>query len=344
MTCTNRVISRDTPPVGIPKIDIEPLRTEGADATEVASAIRRACRESGFFYVVGHGIDDEVGDGVDRLARRFFSRPLEEKLAIRMALGGRAWRGFFPLGDELTSGKPDRKEGIYFGAELDDDHPEVRAGTPLHGRNLFPDSVPELRSAVLRYIEEMTRLGHVIMRGIALSLGLEAWYFSERYTGDPLVLFRIFHYPPLAPSESDSVWGVGEHTDYGLLTIVRLDDCGGLEVKSPSGWIEAPPVPGAFVCNIGDMLDRMTGGFYRSTPHRARNVSGRDRISLPFFFDPNWNAEVHPVVPGAAVVDDAAERWDRASVHAFRGTYGEYLLSKVSRVFPELRRSAIPGL
>jgi isopenicillin N synthase-like dioxygenase len=220
----------------------------------------------------------------------------------------------------------------------------VLAETPLHGRNLFPESMPELRTAVLRYMEQMTGLGHIIIKGVALSLGLEASYFADRYTGDPLVLFRIFHYPPLAPSELDSLWSVGEHTDYGLLTIVRLDDCGGLEVKSPSGWIEAPPIPGSFVCNIGDMLDRMTGGFYRSTPHRARNASGRDRISLPFFFDPNWNAAVHPVVPGDSVVDDAPERWDRASVHTFRGTYGQYLLSKVSKVFPGLRRSAIQDL
>ncbi len=120
------------------------------------------------------------------------------------------------------------------------------------------------------------------------------------------------------------------------MTILRQDQTGGLQVKSPQGWIHAPPIAGSFVCNIGDMLDRMTGGRYRSTPHRVRNASGRGRLSFPFFFDPAFDAEVRPIDPGAAIDDDAGERWDRTSVHELRGTYGDYLLDKVSRVFPEL--------
>jgi isopenicillin N synthase-like dioxygenase len=136
---------------------------------------------------------------------------------------------------------------------------------------------------------------------------------------------------------------VGEHTDYGLLTILLQDDAGGLEVKSRSGWVSAPPVPGSFVCNIGDMLDRMTGGLYRSTPHRVRNTAPRDRLSFPFFFDPNFFAPVRPIeLPEhQRRHDDRDERWDRASVHAFEGTYGDYLLGKVGKVFPELRSAAL---
>jgi isopenicillin N synthase-like dioxygenase len=151
-----------------------------------------------------------------------------------------------------------------------------------------------------------------------------------------LTLFRIFNYPP--PSDP-SFWGVGEHTDYGLLTILLQDDAGGLEVKSRSRWIPAPPVPSSFVCNIGDMLDRMTRGLFRSTPHRVRNPAPRDRLSFPFFFDPNFFAKVRPIeLTGQDLPpDDRDERWDRASVHAFEGTYGDYLLGKVGKVFPELR-------
>jgi isopenicillin N synthase-like dioxygenase len=256
-------------------------------------------------------------------------------MEIRMARGGRAWRGYFPVGDELTSGQPDLKEGIYFGAELGDDHPMARAGVPMHGPNLFPSNTPEFRETVLEYLSAMTELGHALMRGIALSLGLDESYFAERYTGDPLILFRIFSYPA---QDSATGWGVGEHTDYGLLTILKQDESGGLQVKSQSQWIEAPPVPGSFVCNIGDMLDRLTGGLYRSTPHRARNLSGRDRLSFPFFFDPNFNAEVEPLPLDHIAIDDRDERWDRASVHEVRGTYGDYLLGKVSKVFPQLQR------
>ena len=190
----------------------------------------------------------------------------------------------------------------------------------------------------------MTRLGHALISGIALSLGLEESYFADRYTSDPFILFRIFNYPPSAGvPEGEKAWGVGEHTDYGVLTILKQDGSGGLQVKSRSRWVEAPPVAGSFVCNIGDMLDRMTRGLYRSTPHRVRNPSARDRLSFPFFFDPNFDAEVKPIEPGvpARVSDDRDERWDRASVHEFTGTYGDYLLGKVSKVFPELRREVL---
>jgi len=259
-----------------------------------------------------------------------------------MARGGRAWRGYFPVGSELTSGKPDLKEGIYFGAELEDDHPLVKAGTPLHGPNLFPAAVPRMRSVVLEYMEALTRLGHSLMAGISLSLGLEASYFADRYTADPLILFRIFNYPaPSGSADAESGLGVGEHTDYGLLTILKQDMSGGLQAKLKSRWIAAPPLPNSFVCNIGDMLDRMTGGKYLSTPHRVRNPAAHDRRSYPFFFDPNFDAEVKPVDPGTAARDNKAERWDKASVHEFRGTYGDYLLGKVSKVFPELRSKVL---
>jgi len=266
-------------------------------------------------------------------SRRFFVLPEAEKMKIGMARGGRAWRGFFPVGGELTSGKPDIKEGVYFGEELEASDPRVKAGLPLHGANLFPDAVPGLRPAVAAFMSEAERSAHAIMEGIAVSLGLDAQYFRKAYTAQPTMLFRIFHYPA---STAGKGWGVGEHTDYGLLTLLAQDDIGGLEVKTAGGWINAPPIPGALVCNIGDMLDRLTGGVYRSTPHRVLNVSERSRMSFPFFFDPGFDARILPLPEHALGRDDSAERWDRANVHAFSGTYGDYLLGKVSKVFPDL--------
>jgi isopenicillin N synthase-like dioxygenase len=312
-------------------------------AAEAAAAIDDACRRVGFFYVVGHGVDPGLAETVDAAAREFFARPEDEKAAIAMARGGRAWRGWFPLGGELTSGVPDGKEGLYFGAELGPEHPRVAAGTPLHGANLFPGSPPRLRDAVLAWLDAMTALGHRLASLVAEGLGLDPGWFAAHLTRDPTILFRIFRYPPSPPAAAG--WGVAEHTDYGLLTILRQDDAGGLEVRTADGWVDAPPVPGAFVVNIGDMLDRMTGGRYRSTPHRARNTSGGDRVSLAFFFDPSWDAEVVPLpIAGDALADDAATRWDGASLRAWEGTYGEYLVAKVAKVFPELTAgSAGPG-
>lgn len=324
----------------LPIIEVSPLRLSSSGRNEVARQIRNACEDTGFFYIVGHCVDEGLQVRLEELSREFFSQDLDTKLAIDMSKGGRAWRGYFAVGNELTSGKPDLKEGLYFGAELDCSHPLVKLRTPMHGSNLFPSNIPLLRETVLAYMNEMTKLGHALMTGIALSLDLDSNYFAERYTSDPLILFRIFNYPAEREAHNES-WGVGEHTDYGVLTILRQDDSGGLQIKSRSGWIDAPPIANSFVCNIGDMLDRMTGGLYRSTPHRVRNRAGHDRLAFPFFFDPNFNAEVKPIEGSRVIDDDREERWDRQSVHEFSGTYGEYLLGKVSRVFPQLRREVL---
>ncbi len=138
----------------------------------------RLVRTVASFYVVGHGVDEALSTGLEELSREFFEKPSSEKLAIGMELGGRAWGGYFPVGDELTSGSPDQKEGIYFGAELPASHPKVVAGTPLHGANLFPDGMPGFRETVLDYIDVLTGLGHRIIEAVALSLGLDAAYLS----------------------------------------------------------------------------------------------------------------------------------------------------------------------
>jgi isopenicillin N synthase-like dioxygenase len=215
----------------------------------------------------------------------------------------------------------------------------VQAGLPLHGPNLFPRQVARLRPLVLAYLDALTAAGQAVLAGVALSLGLDATYFAAGYTADPTILFRIFHYPASRPG--DESWGVGEHTDYGLLTLLAQDDSGGLQVAAPEGWIDAPPLPGTLVCNIGDMLDRLTGGWYRSTPHRVRNVSGHGRLSFPFFLDPGFAAEVPPLPDRAAAAGDGSRRWDGQDLRAFTGSYGDYLLGKVSKVFPQLSRDAL---
>jgi isopenicillin N synthase-like dioxygenase len=326
----------------LPILNIGALVSGSEERRTLAAALHEACRKFGFFYIIGHGIDEKLQQRLEQVSREFFTQPLDQKLAIRMSRGGRAWRGYFPVGGELTSGRPDLKEGIYFGAELDQHHPEVQAGTPLHGPNLFPASIPGFRSAVLEYMEAMTQLGHILMAGISLSLGFDESYLAHTYTSAPLTLFRIFNYPVLAQySAAEYAYGVGEHTDYGFLTILKQDMSGGLQVKAQSQWIDVTPVPNSFVCNIGDMLDRLSGGLYLSAPHRVQHRPKHDRLSFAFFFDPNFHAEVKLLPVGAQVRDNKTERWDRVSVHEFRGTYGDYLLSKVSKVFPELGRKVL---
>ena len=333
----------------LPLIDMSALLGDGGDAQAVARQITAACEAPGFFYLIGHLVTAAILSDLERESRAFFALPEGEKLDIAMARGGRAWRGFFPVGGELTSGRPDLKEGIYFGTELPAEDPRVGAGLALHGANLWPKRPAGLRGAVEAYMTAATRSAEALMRAVSLSLGLAPDHFAAHYLADPTVLFRIFHYPARPPSaggEWDGAWGVGEHTDYGLLTLLAQDRHGGLQVKTPDGWIEAPPVPGTLVCNIGDMLERLTAGRYVSTPHRVLNRSGEDRLSFPLFYDPDFAARMTPLplpaVTGARIEADRQARWDAASVHAYEGTYGDYLLAKVGKVFPELGRAALP--
>src|SRR5690349_12890120 len=181
-------------PEALPIIDVGELVHAAPGRDDVAKRIGEACRAHGFFYVTGHGVDAALVAELEAQSRRFFALDEAIKMQWRMALGGRAWRGYFPLGGELTSGRPDWKEGLYLGTELPDEHPLVRAGTPLHGRNLVPD-LPGFRATLLAYIAAVTALGHRIVEGIALSLALPGDYFARRYTADPLILFRLFNYP-----------------------------------------------------------------------------------------------------------------------------------------------------
>lgn len=321
----------------LPRIDVAPLLDDpgSSEAGRIAVELDAACRDLGFFTIVEPELTGNLLPALDREARRFFEQPDHVKSGIAMAKAGAAWRGWFPVDGELTSGEPDHKEGIYFGRNHAPDDPCVLAGTPLHGTNLYPPDPPGLRAAVDAWMNRATEVGLAVMQGLALGLGLQADWFDRNLVDDPTVLFRIFHYPP----EHADGWGVGAHTDYGLLTLLAQDDCGGLQVRQPNGdaWIDVPGDPSLIVCNLGDMLERLTEGRYRSTLHRVRNASGRSRLSFPLFIDPAWTATV-PTLPldGTPPAADIDRRWDGADVQAWDGPYGDYLTAKVSKVFPEL--------
>ncbi|MCH2022638.1 MAG: hypothetical protein MK207_09195 [Saprospiraceae bacterium] len=325
----------------VPIINISALINKHTNPNAIAKEINIACQKNGFFYIINHGVDENLQKDLEKYSQHFFALDKDTKMKIRMELGGKAWRGFFPVGDELTSGQPDLKEGIYFGTELNENNPKVVRGLPMHGKNLFLKEVPEFKKCVLDYMNALTKLGHHLMRGLSLSLNLDENYFNKHFTNDPLTLFRIFHYPAAKNQTQTKQWGVGEHTDYGVLTILKQDKIGGLQIKSQNEWIEAPFIEGSFICNIGDMLDKMTGGFYRSTPHRVLNKSGKSRLSFPFFFDPNFDAKIHPIDinKGSHSPNESEYRWDGKNVYQFDGTYGDYVLSKVSKVFPQLKQN-----
>jgi isopenicillin N synthase-like dioxygenase len=303
------------------------------DSTDAASQIDRACRDVGFFAV--HLPEDLRATRAHllALAAQFFALPESEKAVVAMSRAGSAWRGWFPLGGELTSGVADRKEGYYFGVELP---PDPR---PMHGPNLWPARPDELASTVTAWMTGMERLGQHLLTLMAVGLGRPPEFFASGLTAAPTSLFRIFRYPPHPPGDASN-WGVGEHTDYGLLTLLATDGTPGLEVNVQGEWHDAPADPDLVICNLGDMLDRLTGGRYRSTPHRVRNHGDHDRYSLPFFLDPGWEAVVEPLAfdDHWTAPADVHARWDRANLSEVSGTYGEWLGAKVRKVFPDLPR------
>lgn len=197
-----------------------------------------------------------------------------------------------------------------------------------------------MRDAVLGYQDAVAELAGHLLTGLAVGLLGEEHrdYFATRLASEPTRLFRVFRYPVHHFAPEADEWGVREHTDYGILTILKQDDCGGLEVRAGHGqWVQAPPVPGTFVVNLGDMLEMWTGGRYRATPHRVRNAAGRFRYSYPFFFDPSWDAKLDPIED--ALMGDAPSRplprWDGLALAAAQGsTYGQWVTSKVAQVFP----------
>jgi isopenicillin N synthase-like dioxygenase len=281
----------------IPLIDFAPFLTGGfAARREVAEKIGLACRHIGFFYLANHGISEALVARSFAEAERFFALPMERKLEIDIEKSP-CHRGYFKVGGEnLDPAKQkaggDLKEGIKIGRDLGPDHPLVAAGTPLHGPNLWPQDLPGWQGAMQSYFDALVGLGKQVMHAFALSLDLDECFFDRELT-DPMATLGPLHYPPQRGAISEAQIGAGAHTDFGCLTILAQDMNGGLQVKNAAGnWIDATPVAGAFVINIGDMMARWTNNLFASTQHRVINISGAERYSLPFFFDPNFNARV----------------------------------------------------
>ena len=272
----------------IPIIDVSRLRSDSADERAAcATLLGRACREIGFFYASGHAVPATVAAGIFDAARVFFAQSAERKNQVSYARSTHN-RGYIGLGQERLDAAttPDQKEAFNIGLELAPDDPELLAGKPFRGINLWPD-LPGWREQALAYYAACTQLTLQIHRGFALDLGLPEEYFTSRLQR-PMSTLRLLHYPPGDGADL----GAGTHTDYGNLTILATDAVAGLQVRRRDGaWIDAPHVPGAFVCNIGDCLMRWTNDVYVSTPHRVRQPA-EQRYSVAYFADPNPDALV----------------------------------------------------
>jgi isopenicillin N synthase-like dioxygenase len=282
----------------IPVINIEALQSgEGARSDKVAAEIVAACETAGFFYVVDHGVPGAMVEGVFEAARWFFARPQAERDALDVATSPN-FRGYVPMG--ITGPNVPRRmlEAFQMMLDLGPDDPDVRAGNIMCGPNRWPPGAAEFRATMEAYYAAMTDLSHRLLGAFARGLALPDDYFRAFFR-KPLTQLRLLHYPP-QPPDSDGQ-GVEAHTDTGAFTILLQDEVGGLEVRNRRGqWLRAAPIPGSFVINIADMMQRWTHGRFVSTPHRVINRTGRDRISVPFFANPDYDAIITPLARNLA--------------------------------------------
>lgn len=276
----------------LPVLDISRMNAGEAERAAFLEDLRRTAHEIGFFYVGGHGINQSLITEMLTLSRRFFNLPDADKLAIEM-INSRHFRGYTRVGMEITRGQRDWREQIDIGAERAAAPPDANlpAWTRLYGPNQWPAAMPEMRDVVLRYQAEVINLAIRLIKAFALALGQPENVFEQIYTPAPHQLMKIIRYPGRDATESDQ--GVGAHKDSGILTVLLQDVQSGLEVDYEGNWISAPPIPGTFVVNIGEVLEMASDGYLRGTLHRVVTPpAGTDRLSVPFFFAARLDAEV----------------------------------------------------
>lgn len=267
----------------IPVIDVTPLR-DGTDAGAVAKALHRASQELGFIYIKGHGIPEAAIEAARNSALKFFRHGEDEKSRVTISERHRGWlrRGGAIMED---GAKPDLKESFLWGGQDADGN--TAEDHPLRGRNRWPGFVPDLENHAMVYFNHVQEVAVQLMRGFALGLDLAPDFFL-RNCSKPLSRASLVYYPSQTKEMGENQFGVGAHTDFGVLTVLCQDSVGGLQVQGLHGeWLDAAPIDGTLIVNVGDLLARWTDGSYRSTNHRVVNTSGRERLSLVLAFDPD---------------------------------------------------------
>ncbi|WRX09841.1 Oxoglutarate/iron-dependent dioxygenase - like 10 [Theobroma cacao] len=339
----------------------DPKMAQDPGVCEVVKQLDQACREAGFFYVKGHGIPETLVKEVRNITHKFFDLPYEEKLKIKMTAAA-GYRGYQRVGENITKGVPDMHEAIDCYKELKQGMYGA-FGKPMEGCNQWPHNPPNFKELMESYISLCTGmlvllqylcslsfisllgrkfmanfgflvlsdLSRKIMRGIALALGGLPDEFEGERGGDAFWVMRLIGYPGVSAANGkctpENDIGCGAHTDYGLLTLVNQDeDITALQVRNLSGeWISAPPMPGTFVCNIGDMLKILSNGLYESTLHQVINSSLTYRVCIAFFYEPNYDAAVEPLEV-CVQRSGGTRKFEKA-------VYGEHLVSKVQTNF-----------
>lgn len=317
----------------LPIIDISPflsLSSTSLERAECARAIYDACHDTGFFYLRNHGIPCARTDEILELARSFFlDASDEEKSSIaRQDAGtgdGDGARGWQRVGENVTQGKRDWHEAVDLYRDMDD--PRGPPYETLKGPNRWPSTPSPLKETYQSYIADLLKLGEVVVRAMGHALDPEDEDVFVKQTTKSFWVMRMIGYPPLPSEAPNTGISCGEHTDYGCLTFLLADSTkGALQVQHRSGsWIDADPIPGAFVVNIGDMIERWTNGLWKSTKHRVIHRGREWRFSVPFFFEPDFEARIKPL-KSCIERTGGREKYDEV-------VYGDFLRRKVEGNF-----------
>ena len=290
----------------LPILDFALLDGSPGDAARFRDELRRATHEVGFFYLVGHGVPRELISRAFDTARAFFALPDAQKLAIENVHSPH-FRGYTRMGGEQTQGATDWREQIDIGAE--------RAAVPLgegvddfwalEGPNLWPAELPALREVSEEWIERLSQVSMRLLSAWAEALGAPADTFDAAFTEHPSPNMKIARYPGVDGAADNQ--GVGAHKDLGVLTLLYVEEGkGGLQVEKDGAWIDAPPVDGAFVVNIGELLEIATDGYLKATNHRVISPAmGTERISIPYFHGPALDATIPTIALPPALAADA---------------------------------------
>ncbi|QHI97652.1 isopenicillin N synthase family oxygenase [Xylophilus rhododendri] len=289
----DRIVARTVDLAEIPIIDFTPFRHGGeAGKKAVAEAIARACTDIGFFYLKGHEVPERILSDAFAQSARFYHLPEDERQKAAATL--KWYRGWIPM--PYRGGALDRDSRLFEQYRIQADFSDRPDPDPVfHRPNRWPEDMPEFRAACEAHYDAMLALSRDLLRAFAIGLGLPEDRF-DGYFDLPICQLSLLHYIPIPEGSDVEVSNTVSHTDEGPLTILAQDDVGGLEVKRLDGsWIAAPPVPGAYTINIGDMMMWWSNGRFLSNYHRVRNKAGVERFSIPFFLNPDADTVVAPL-------------------------------------------------
>ena len=323
----------------IPVLDVDGFASDpdGPAGRTFVSELGQALHEIGFAYLSGHGIDPALEQRLFDVSRRFFDLPEPERRELAIG-NSAAFRGYTILGDERTNGRADWRDQLDVGPEQTppDDPLALPAWRRLRGPNQWPESLPEMKPIVLEWLAAVERLGLTTLRALALALGQPIDAFDDGFVPDSDVHAKIIRYPARLHSRGDEQ-GVGLHHDSGISTFILQDRTGGLQVGVGDDFIDAVPVDGTYIMNLGEMMQSATGGYLRATPHRVVSPSSsEDRISAALFFNPRFESRFPPIELPESLRRDLGDRVQSNPQNPIHELFGENNLKIRLRSHPDV--------